>query len=117
MELFRQAKNGEFDGGEDILSIDMPKENDPFVGAKEAWENKNLDGKVRLKSLLPWIAYKYFLDKSNVNANWATKKFKFSGQHRFLLVPQLLRFALFHDRPRCYYDEHQDLHLSCQPQP
>ena len=45
--------------------------------------------------MLGWT-YKYFLDKSNVNANWATKKFKFSGQHRrYPLVPQLLRNALF----------------------
>ena len=120
LELFLQAKNGAFPGAEDILSIDMPKSNDLFLDAKEAFENKKLPGKVRLKRLLPWIAYTYFLgplDKTN-NANWATKHWK--GQHRLLLVPQLLRFALFSKRPRPYcelkHSVHNALQLACEPQ-
>ena len=64
--------------------------------------------------------YTYFLgplDKTN-NANWATKHWK--GQHRLLLVPQLLRFALFSKRPRPYcelkHSVHNALQLACEPQ-
>ena len=57
------------------------------------------------------------LDKTN-NANWATKHW--NGQHRLLLVPQLLRFALFSKRPRPYCDlkhsGYNALQLACEPQ-
>ena len=65
-------------------------------------------------------SHTYFLgplDKTS-NANWATKHWK--GQHRLLLVPQLLRFALFSKRPRPYcelkHSVYNALQLACEPQ-
>ena len=94
--------------------------NSPSSRPKVGVDQSRTGETVRLKRLLPWIAYTYFLgplDKTN-NANWATKHW--NGQHRLLLVPQLLRFALFSKRPRPYcelkHSVHNALQLACEPQ-
>ena len=72
--------------------------------------------KVRLKRLLPAMAFTYILNKDSGNP--ATKEaaewpdWKFSDGHRFPLVVQLLRFALGPSS----YNKHKDL-LACEPQP
>ena len=66
----------------------------------------------------PWPSHVNRVDRPGRNANWATKHWK--GQHRLLLVPQLLRFALFSKRPRPYcelkHSVHNALQLACEPQ-
>lgn len=113
LELYRQAKRGDFDGA-DILSIDMPKTTE--YSFPDAYDKTQPD-KVRLKRALPAMVHNYFLNKYCANAG--TRKaaiwpyWQISDQHRrFPLVVQLLRFALW---PRSY-TEYKDL-LTCEPQP
>ena len=99
LELYHQAKNREFDGAEDILLIDMPKSTDLVFDTPD----KTLPDKVRLKRVLPAMVHYYFLDKYSVHdatkraAKWPN--WVFSDMHHSPLVPQLLHFALAHNRP------------------
>ena len=94
LELYRQAKNGEFDGAE-ILSVYMPV--DSPSSSSRYFHIRGLTGEQRLKGQFPAVVYDYFLDKHNSWTKDAAKwPWKFSGQHRrYPLVPQLLRNALF----------------------